>query len=70
MIDEPTAKALVETHIGRMAEPGWCYVIQSTKRHEDCWAVAVQPYNADGEPAYNLLGFEVDAASGAITQWM
>lgn len=53
MIDEPTAKTLVETHLGRTGEAGWTYIS-----------------NANGAPAYNLLGFQVDVVSGAVTQWL
>lgn len=70
MIDEKTAVRLVEAHLDVSGEAGWSYVIEGAKKHADCWAIGVQPFNPDGRPSYSPLGFEVDEISGTVTQWL
>jgi hypothetical protein len=69
MIDEASAIKIVEDHLASNLPPGWSHAVKGTKRHEHCWAIAVQPYNAEGAATYDLMGFEVDIISGALTQW-
>ena len=69
-MDEAQAKRIIETHVSDLpSEEGWTYSVVSSREHPLCWAFGVQPLNSKGQPSYDILGFEVDKRTGAVTQW-
>ena len=67
-MDEPTAIKLVEERVAEMAEPDLTYPLVGIREHPDSWAIAVQPTRPDGQPLYDIMGFDVDKRSGEVRQ--
>jgi hypothetical protein len=69
-MDEATAIALVKTRLVEMGEQGFTYPLAGIREHPDTWAVAVQPTRPDGQPLYDVMGFDVDKVTGKVSHWL
>lgn len=67
-MDEATAIDLVKARLVEIAEQGFTYPLAGVHEHPETWAVAVQPTRPDGQPLYDVMGFDVDKVTGEVRQ--
>lgn len=68
VMDNSKALELVEACLADIAKPGFTYPIVGVRNHEKVWAIAVQPTRPDGQPFYDIIGFDVDKVTGEVRQ--
>jgi len=67
-MDEAAAIALVKARLVEIGEQGFTYPLAGVREHPETWAVAVQPTRPDGQPLYDLMGFDVNKVTGEVCQ--
>jgi hypothetical protein len=65
-MDEAKAIELVKARLEEIGEQGFTYPLAGVREHADTWAVAVQPTRPDGQPLYDVMGFDVDKITGEV----
>ena len=65
-MDEATAIELVNALLVEIGEQGFTYPLAGVREHPEVWAVAVQPTRPDGQPLYDVMGFDVDKVTGEV----
>ena len=67
-MDEAEAIELVRSRVAEIGERDFTYPLAGVREHPEVWAVAVQPTRPDGQPLYDVMGFEVDKGTGEVRQ--
>lgn len=69
-MNESTAIDLVRARLAEIGEQGFTYPLAGVREHAETWAVAVQPTRPDGQPLYDVMGFDVDKVTGEVRQML
>lgn len=67
-MDKTKAIEIVKACLANIGEPGFTYAIAGVRDHPEIRAIAVQPTRPDGQPLYDIMGFDVDKATGEVHQ--
>ena len=62
------AVRLVKDHLAALAAQPWGHAVAGVCEHAGWWSVALQPIEAKGSAAYDLIGSDVDPASMTVTR--